>query len=273
MWNGGRGGRNSNCDTTLQVLLGTKDPWNVGRAEYHTSYVLSGPFSPTQHILLLFSFPHCPLCLPHPLCLLVLKIWVLTLPTTSLSPALPSLPLFLSRAPFPRAATSSPSSWNTHTATHTPLHLSAPASLLSLNSFFSFPVPLQREGSSARAGGCLPALALVWLGPLRWGMSRTSQEPRMPGPSGHGCAATCVPCTGPGLWPALTAGAILGECCNRRDVQESTIFWGCQTWVYFPGDSKGHAFQVLSSKHGGSACHKKTAGKIYSRWIKQCVFS
>lgn len=35
---------------------------------------LSGLFSPIQHILLLFSFPQeGPLCLPHPLCLLVLK--------------------------------------------------------------------------------------------------------------------------------------------------------------------------------------------------------
>lgn len=276
VWNGGRGGRNSNCATALQVLLDIKDPWNTGRAECNTSYVPFWPlFSHTTHSSPLFlSSGRPPVPSPSPVSPGFKKIfesWPFPPPPF----LLPSLPYHCS--PLQLLSPELP-----HLVLHPGIFiqlLKPPAPPLPqplcwlFTLFFSFTVPLQRQGSSVRAGGSLPAL-----GP---GVTVASQTrncrniPRaQPGPSGQCCAVTCAATGRQELWPTLSAGGASAECCNKLDVQESTIFWRCQIWVYFPGDSKGHTFQVLSSKHGGTAGHKKkTAGKIYSRWIKQCVFS
>lgn len=42
----------------------------------------------------------------------------------------------------------------------------------------------------------------------------------------------------------------------------STVPLSFQVQVYFPGDCKGHIFQVLSSKYGGTVAHKKQLEKF-----------
>lgn len=216
---------------------------------------LSGLFSPIQHVLLLFSFPHCPLCLPHPLCLLALKIFE--------SWPFPPPPFLLLSLPYHCSPLQLLSPELPHQVLHPGifiqrLHLSAPALCWLFTLFFSFTVPLQREESTVRAGGSLPAL-----GPGVTGASQMRNFQNMP--RAQPCQVPldtlcCHMCCLHRQAEALTnphCRGIFEEHYNRLDVQESTRFWRCQTWVYFPGDSKGHTFQVLSSKHGGTAGHKK----------------
>lgn len=161
VWNGGRGGRNSNCATALQVLLDIKDPWNMGRAECNTSYVPFWPlFSHTTHSSPLFlSSGRPPVPSPSPVSPGFKKIfesWPFPpppfllpslpyhcSPLQLLSPELPHLVLhpgiFIQLLKPPAPPLPQPLCW-----------------LFAL--FFSFTVPLQRQGSSVRAGGSLPAL-------------------------------------------------------------------------------------------------------------------
>lgn len=147
----------------------------------------------------------------------------------------PFLTTALLYSSFPQSCRSNPSSWNIHTAPQTPHSTSLPQPLCWLFTLFSqLECPYKGRGALPEQDGVSLPLVLVWQGPLRWGISRASWEPS------HASSLWALLCCCTGrqeLWPVLTAGRILGECYNKLDVQESTIFWGCQTWVYFPWDS------------------------------------
>lgn len=238
---------------------------------------LSGLFSHLTDPSPLF-LSSLPPCLPDPLCLPV-RLMVESWPFSPPPLLLPSLPyhhrLLTTTAPFPRTATSSLSLW---TYSYSSSKTDPSASPLAVYFFFSFTAPFLSEGNTVRAGESLPAVVLVWQWPLMSNLDDPTHPPAIHAGSLRallGCytCCLCVQAEDPSTWLILTAGGIFGECYNKLDVQESTLFWRCQIQVYFPGDCKGHIFQAPSSKHGGTAAHKKPAGKIYFRWLKQCVFS
>lgn len=236
---------------------------------------LSGLFSPTQHICLLFSFPHCPLCLPHPLCLLVLKVcqsW----PFLSPPSVLPSLPYHCSSLQL-----LSPE------LPHVLLHpgifiqllkpstfpLCSSLSSGSLLFFFPLQCPYKGRGALSEQEGVSLPMVLVWQGPLRWGISRRSREPS------H---ARC-------LWALLSCHM----CCTGRQssdqhsqqgeyLENARMNWMYKKAQYFEdarlecislGIPKGIHFKSSLQSMEALQVIKKTAGKIYFRWIKQCVFS
>lgn len=206
MWNGGRGGRNSTVPLHLGSFWTSKTPETWPGLNTTLVTFLSDLFSPTQHILLLFSFPHWPLCLPHPLCLLVLKIFD-SWPSPS--------PPFVLPLPYPCSSLQLLSTELPHLVLHPGIFLqllkapSLPQPLCCLFTLFS---PLQcphkgRGALSEQEGVSLPS-ALVWQGPLRGGISRRSREPSLARPL---WALLCSLHRQQELWPALTAGGIFGE--------------------------------------------------------------
>lgn len=220
----------------------------------------SGLFSPILRVLLLCPFPHChPVPSPSDIrvfCSVAewLESWSFLLLSLS------SLALLPSTAPFPRAATSRPSSRtcsysSSSTSPHWPL----------CSFFFLLYSALTKRGQRCQSRSGCPCLVQVWQWPL--GRAMSGSTPRSP-------------CT-PSLQEKLR-----GQDSLQGEYLHNTITnWMYKKVQYFEdakfkcvslGVAKGICFKIpLQSVEALQFIKKKikTAGKMSFRWLKQCVFS